>query len=241
MELYQGVLKLEHKETIAQDTVELVFWVEECTPLTGGEKLKRLPFLAGQFISIQFGEKAWRAYSIASPPSEEKVKLVVRLIPGGVASEVFREARTGDTFNFKGGFGEFTLSNVSEASLVFCGTGTGIAPLRSMILTEAQSPTPRPMTLLYGGRNKEDLAYLDDLKTWAPNLEVEIGLSRDPNASATHPCAHPCRITQFLEDMKMKGSEEFYLCGGGEMVQEVQKLLLEKGIPEQQIHMERFH
>jgi len=233
MNILSGTLTLTHKETVARDTVLMRF----ATQLADSDDTP-LPFAPGQFVSMEFGPKSWRAYSIASHPDEAEIELVVRLVEGGVASEVFRKSDLGTSFNFKGPFGHFLLTENHEATLNFCATGTGIAPLRAMILEESKKDKPRAMRLFYGGRDKDDIAYLNDLKTWAPDMEIFLGLSQ---SDASYPNAKKQRITAFLEAATFDNNDEFYLCGNGPMVKSVKSLLGEKGIEKTQIHQERFN
>lgn len=233
MQIHEGVLTLTHKQLVARDTLELRFSValQDGTTTT-------LPFQPGQFVSMEFGPKAWRAYSIASHPSETDFTLLVRLVEGGVASESFRVAEIGQTYNFKGPFGHFLLSKHSEATLNFCATGTGIAPLRTMILEEAAKESPRPMRLFYGGRNADDIAYLDKIKDWSSDIEIFLGLSR---SEEDYPNAKQQRITAFLGDFDFMDQDEFYLCGSGPMVKSVNETLASKDIPKERIFQERFN
>ncbi len=239
-----GNLILVNKTNAATDTIKLQFKYDNLATLTGEPFNEALNFEPGQFMSLGFTETAWRAYSIASVPSEEHLELMVRIVEGGVGSEALAAANIGDKFPFKGPFGHFKLSNTPEAHLVFCATGTGIAPFRSMIKAESSQDDPRPMTLLYGGKNADDLAYLEEANQWAKNLSVKLGLSRDPELKvpADLDCTvQHCRITQLLEELAISEHHEFYLCGNGAMVKSVQEILETKAISKDRIFMERFN
>lgn len=239
-----GDLVVHEKQLVATDTLQIKLHPEKLKTLTGTEVDTPFSYEPGQFVSIGFSAKAWRAYSIASLPTEDLLELTVRLVEGGVGSEAFRAAEIGEVFPFKGPFGHFGLSDTPGAHLVFCATGTGIAPFKSMIRAEAQTDNPRPMTLLYGGKNAADIAYLDELKAWSAALNIQLGLSRDPSlelpAGVTLP-AKNCRITQLLPDLDFKEDLEFYLCGNGAMVKSVQELLESHEVPKERILMERFN
>ncbi|MCF7906050.1 FAD-dependent oxidoreductase [Candidatus Gracilibacteria bacterium] len=242
--IFEGTLRLDSVRNTARDTKTFVFSLKEFHPLVPTEKIDSFSFAAGQFLSLQFTDTAWRAYSIASPPAEAKIEFVVRYVEGGTASRIWWEAKIGDTFPFKGPFGNFLLSENPDAQLVFCGTGTGVAPLRSMILTENEKENSRPMTLLYGGRDKEDIAYLDEIPTWSSSLSVSLGFSRripppDSFPNAVH--IDHGRITKFIEERDWNKKSEFYICGNGDMVQSVVTMLGQKDIPKENIFFERFN
>jgi ferredoxin-NADP reductase len=242
--LLTGNLILTSKATAATDTLKLKFKIQDLKTLTGNDFDKDFDFIPGQFVSLGFGDKAWRAYSIASVPSEAHLELMVRIVEGGVGSEAFSAAAIGDTIPFKGPFGHFQLSENEKAHLVFCATGTGIAPFRAMIKQEASQEKPRSMTLLYGGKNAADIAYLDEVNQWSEALAVQLGLSRDPNMVLPDnvQCeTSNCRITQLLENLEISANHEFYLCGNGAMVKSVQEILADKKVPKTNVFMERFN
>ncbi len=242
MNINQGKVTLTKKIEVARETIKLFFRVDELKTLMGEElSVDNWNFLPGQFISLGFDEKTWRAYSIASVPTEKEIELIVRLVPGGKGSEVLRVMSEGESLDFKGAFGHFLLSENVNKTLVFCGTGTGIAPFRSMILAETAKASPRDMVLLYGGRDAEDIAYLDDIKNWSPKLKIYLGFSRDEKAQDYAEYAHNCRITKFLEDVVYPKNSEFYICGNGDMVVSVQEILEKQSIPTSDIFMERFN
>ncbi len=240
--LYQGTIQIEEIDVVARDTKKFLFSVKKLETLTGEKmKVRGWNFQAGQFLSILFDEKVSRAYSIASTPSERLIELIIRIIPNGKGSMILDAANVGDKFEFKGPFGHFTLSENPKAHLYFLGTGTGIAPLRSMILAEMESSSPRPMSIFYGGRNRSDIAYLDEIENWNPNLEIKLGLSREENPKELGKYGTHGRITEFIENKEFGPNDEFYICGNGGMVQGVTEILEKKGIGKDQIFMERFN
>ena len=221
----EGTLILKEKTTVARETFLLCF---ECKDFPS--------FKAGQFISLKFGEKSWRAYSIASCPTDKEIHLVVRLVEGGVASAVFASCKVGDEFTYRGPYGMFVLSEDPAPHTIFCATGTGIAPIWSMIQEEIQKENPRSMELWYGGRNAKDIAYIPEIlacKQVITHLSFSQEIEDLPGAEAG-------RITQFIHRDIPEGTS-FYICGNGNMVKSVEFELLEKGIDKKAIHKERFN
>ncbi len=242
MTIYNGTCRIEAIYDKADNTKEFHLSFPFYAPLGSQEQATdTFSFQSGQFLSLGFTEKQWRAYSIASAEKEKYVILIIRLVPDGIGSSYLRSAKIGDTFPFKGPFGHFTLSNTHNAHLVFCATGTGIAPFRSMIQTENKKINPRRMTLLYGGRTQSDIAYLDEINTWASNLEVHIGLSQEENPNLSFGDVRQCRITQFIEEISDFQDKEFYICGNGNMVRSVTELLQVQGLEKNQIRTESFN
>ncbi len=235
MEIFEGELKLKSKVVVTQNLLCLRFSV---TPAN-------FQFHSGQFLSLNFGKNKWRAYSIASSPQEKKIELTVRIIPNGIASEIFKNSKIGDNFQFKGPFSNFGISSNKNRNLVFCATGTGIAPIRSIILGMNEIENQK-IKLFYGGRDSDELPYLAEIEKLAnENFEVFLGFSQKLEKTKWKNkkfiLAEKCRITKFLEEQDFEDNCEFYICGNGQMVKSVCEILNKKGIDKNKVFFERFN
>jgi CDP-4-dehydro-6-deoxyglucose reductase len=130
-----------------------------------------LSFAAGQYVSIRFHDVP-RVYSVASSPGSERLELCVRLVPGGrLTPELFQHLEPGDEVPIRGPFGEFALENPSESDVAFLATGTGVAPLRSMIdyLFEEGldriAGERRDVWMFLGAGWEDDLAYRERFRS----------------------------------------------------------------------------
>jgi CDP-4-dehydro-6-deoxyglucose reductase len=71
-----------------------------------------------------------------------------------------------DILRFEGPFGTFTLREDSAKPIVFLASGTGFAPIKSMIEACIAKSVDRPAVLYWGGRRPGDL-YLHELaQSW---------------------------------------------------------------------------
>lgn len=96
-----------------------------------------LNFQAGQYLTFEISELSKRSYSIASPPGED-LEFIISLNVHGIGSFFIDSLRKGDEVIALGPFGNFTIEQTVgkldiNNKLVFIATGTGIAPVRSMI------------------------------------------------------------------------------------------------------------
>jgi NAD(P)H-flavin reductase len=154
-----------------------------------------ITFKPGQFISfempdLQTGRLLTRAYSIASQPNRSGViTLLFNLVSGGPGSGFLFHLKAGEKTQFKGPAGHFYLREDPERELLFVASGTGIAPIRSMLLANAERPDPRPATLFWGLRSQRDLyeqEELAELSRRMPTLTAITTLSRpDPGWSGS--------------------------------------------------------
>lgn len=197
---------------------------------------KSITFKPGQFISFemphpQTGRLMTRAYSIASQPSRSDViTLLFNLVPGGAGSGFLFDLKVGDKTSFKGPAGSFYLREDPGRDLLFIASGTGITPIRSMLLANAERPDPRQATLFWGLRSQRDLYYQHELTELAqriPTLTVVTTLSR-PEPGWSGPSGRVLRLIE--ERIASVKDLAVYLCGNSAMIAEAKALLQQKGL-----------
>ena len=197
---------------------------------------KTITFKPGQFISFEMlhprtGHIVTRPYSIASQPSRSDViTLLFNLVPGGPGSTYLFGLKEGDKTHFKGPAGNFYLREDSGRGLLFIASGTGIAPIRSMLLANAERHDPRPATLLWGLRSQQDLYYqeeLGELTRRTPTLTAVTTLSRpEPGWSG-----ESGRVLRLIEEQVASVTNlSVYLCGNSAMITDSMHLLQKKGL-----------
>src|SRR5262249_43166643 len=140
----------------------------------------RVRYVPGQFISIAItlpDETRTRAYTIASSPDQAlPFEICFNRVAGGRGADWLFERRTGDTLEFTGPYGTFTMESAPAAETVFFADATAIAPIRPMIQRASSSAAPRAMTLLYAARSPEHILYraeFEALATRTPTLSFE--------------------------------------------------------------------
>ena len=197
---------------------------------------KEIAFKPGQFVSFEVsdartGRTVTRPYSVASAPgSPDKISLLFNFVPGGPGSTYLFGLREGDTTNFAGPAGNFYLRDDPTRELLFIATGTGIAPIRSMLLANAESPRPRRTTLFWGLRSERDLYYQDELTSLSmrhSETSFTITLSQPQGAWAGVTGRVTSLVKQRVSDVKQLA---VYLCGNSGMIQEVTSLIQAKGL-----------
>jgi NAD(P)H-flavin reductase len=194
-----------------------------------------IEFKAGQFISFEVrppgARPAVRPYSLASPPQQTKiVTLLFNLVPGGPGSNYLFSLKEGEEVRFKGVAGTFYLRDDLGRDLLFVATGTGIAPIRSMLLDLFSRPYGRSATLLWGLRSERDLYYQNELEAWAkryPNFSFLTTLSRPENGWT----GRVGRVTRLVEErVSTVANLSVYLCGNSTMIKDVSDIINKKGL-----------
>ena len=193
-------------------------------------------FKPGQFVSFQLlsgetGRVVTRPYSIASAPFErQQITVVLNYVPGGPGSSYLFSLKEGDRVQFRGPAGSFYLRDDPTRDLLFVATGTGIAPIRSMLLDLTARHDPRSARLYWGLRGEQDLYYqdeLDRLSTEHANVQVIVTLSRPARSWA----GRTGRVTRLVdEEIRSVDTLAVYLCGNSAMITEVTAILSSKGL-----------
>jgi NAD(P)H-flavin reductase/ferredoxin len=129
----------------------------------------RAKFRAGQYLTVALPDGDSRNYSMANPPHQnDGAVLHVRRVPGGRFSGPLLDGLAkGDALTVELPFGEFVLDPDSDRPAVLVATGTGFAPVKSIVEDQIKAGGRRRMHLYWGARRHEDL-YLADLPArWA--------------------------------------------------------------------------
>lgn len=199
-------------------------------------------FKAGQFVNISFreGETLYRKpYSIASKPDgTSNISLCIKLVKDGKTTPVLFEKKEGFEVEVMGPLGLFTLEKSSKDNLLFIGTGTGVAPLKSMIEDELSRDNEKQLTLILGVRYENELLYkkeFEKLEEENPNFKFIQVVSR-PTEEWEGRRGH---VQDNFDSIDVLNSEA-YICGLPIMVEEVMKKLQELGIDEDCIHHEKY-
>ncbi|MEM9913954.1 MAG: ferredoxin--NADP reductase [Planctomycetota bacterium] len=211
-----------------------------------------------------------RAYSIASPATQKEALdfYIVRVDDGKLTPSLW-DIEVGQTLfmNDKIG-GHFCLptddegqATTADKTLVMVGTGTGLAPFRSMYLTYREAPTGEKrwdrFVLLDGCRLAQDLGYYEELSQWAEDDERFVYLptvTREPDDSGWS--GFRGRVNALLEPEAFEAAAgvpldpascEVFLCGNPQMIDQVEAKLTERGFvthdrkhPEGNLHFERY-
>jgi len=206
---------------------------------------ERLQFLAGQYLEFLLRDGTRRSFSMANAPhDDELIQLHVRHVPGGhFTDHVFGKMKERDILRFEGPHGTFFLREDSDKPIVFVASGTGFAPMKSVIEHALAEGVQRPMTLYWGGRRPKDL-YLNDLPLkWAAEYP---GLRYVPVISDALPEDAWTGRTGFvhravMEDFPDLSGHQVYACGVPVMVDAARRdFVAQCGLPEDEFYADSF-
>ncbi len=130
---------------------------------------QRLEFLAGQYLEFILNDGTRRSFSMGNAPHDDEfVQLHVRHVAGGQFTDhVFGKMKEKDILRFEAPLGTFFLREDSDKPIVFVASGTGFAPIKSIVEHALHKGITRPMTLYWGGRRPADLYMHPLAEKWA--------------------------------------------------------------------------
>src|SRR3989338_8914013 len=212
-------------------------------------------FSAGQFIQIHVPTEstdAFRSYSLSSSPADQHIELCAKLLPGGLASEFFRNMNVGDELRFAGPRGQFTFREESDAH-IFVATGVGLAPIMGILRDKiehhvkpaetagpvGEKKTNKEKRLLFGVRTEDDIFWqdrLDSLQSLSDRFSYHLTLSQPKTGGGWSGLRG--HVTDHLLPNLI--DHEWYLCGGAGMVKDVRQQLLANGVAKERVHFEIF-
>jgi phenol/toluene 2-monooxygenase (NADH) P5/A5 len=200
-----------------------------------------LDFDAGQWISVPFGPKIVRAWSMLSTPARKRtLTLAVDVSPGGLGSQWLRGLKPGDPVEFKGPTGGFMFTRADPRRAVFVAEEIGIVPVRSILADLYETGFGRPASLIYWARDPSWLLYDAEFRslarrypgfTYLPAVrEAQAGWRGETGEAA----AIVDRLVHSVDRLVV------YVCGGGDTVNAVRDALVKKGMDRKSVKWEKF-
>jgi ferredoxin-NADP reductase len=198
-------------------------------------------FEAGQWISVPFGPKIVRAWSMASSPNRRDViTLSVDVAPGGIGSQWIDALAPGAAITFKGPTGGFVFNRADARRALFVAEEIGIVPIRSILTGLYETGYGRPTGLIFWARDPGWLLYDADFRslarrypafTYFPSArEAPAGWRGDRGE------AHEVvdRLVHSVDRLVA------HVCGGAETINRVRDVLVRKGMDRKSVKWEKF-
>ena len=195
-----------------------------------------LAFEAGQWVSVPFGPKHVRAYSLASTPrSPSTLTLCADVAPAGLGSRWFRALAPGQEVEFKGPLGGFVFDRADTRRPVFVAEEIGIVPIRAILNDLDEAGAARPATLVYQARDAADLVYDAELRDRARRLD---GFAYHPLVPAGPEAPQAAELVdRLVQDVTGLVA---YVAGGERTIARVREVLMAKGLERKAVKWEKF-
>ncbi|GAB4561638.1 MAG: phenylacetate-CoA oxygenase/reductase subunit PaaK [Rhizobacter sp.] len=209
-------------------------------------------FTQGQYLTLRKqidGQDLRRSYSICAGVDDGELRVGVRKVRGGVFSNwINTRLAPGDSVDVMAPQGRFFVPIEPQAKRHHLGIagGSGITPILSIMKTVlAREPHSR-FTLIYGNRSVKSTMFkeeIEDLKNrYLTRLVLHHVFSDEhTDAPINMGLMDRAKVGEFLAAVVPgSGIAHAYVCGPFQMNDEAQAALLDAGVPEERIHIERF-
>ena len=213
----------------------------------------KFAFKAGQHLTLRAtlnGEEVRRNYSLCTAPDESDWMVTVKRIGGGLFSNwVGDNLKAGDTIDVMPPHGSFTteFAPSQKRHLVGIAGGSGITPVMSLIRTTLRLEPQSRFTLLYGNRDSSSVIFLDALASlkdkYLDRLELYHFLdAEDQDIDLFNGMLNRERCDEAIAALVPGAAEVdgWFICGPGPMMDAAEGALLDRNIPKDRIHIERF-
>ncbi|MFF8036060.1 2Fe-2S iron-sulfur cluster-binding protein [Streptomyces sp. NPDC016626] len=200
-------------------------------------------FRPGQFFTLVAdidGRTVRRAYSASSAPGSSRLEVTVKHIGGGrFSTHVHRDLRVGDRLAVRGPSGSFHAGPQPSDQIVLVAAGSGVTPMMSMIRTRlAVQPGRDRIALLYSSRSAEEIIFGDELARLAKDHPDRLSVThvltrRDGRLDADG-------IRRWVTSLSPAQDAHYYVCGPGPLMDAVQDVLHELGVPDELVHQEHY-
>ena len=195
-------------------------------------------FLEGQFIDIIGPNSIRRSYSIASISSNNKITLLIKKVKDGKFSHYwFDKAKLNDLLRIEGPKGTFFLRDRAKP-LVFLATGTGIAPIISILDGLDSDPDFNQMgsiSLFWGNRVQQDFVWSPNFKKI--NVDFYPIVSKDDddwNGEIGHVQDVALRVLNNIKKVNV------YACGASVMIDCAKSNFIRSGLNEKDFYSDKF-
>lgn len=200
-----------------------------------------LAYLPGQYGNVQLGDGRHRSFSMASKPAGAWVDFHVQRVPGGEFTD--RQLATleqGTTLDIELPHGQFRFHAEDYRPLVMVATGTGLAPIKSILESLMDDNDCPPVTLYWGARTPADLYLHDEILTWTERLyefQYVPVLSRADESWAGRRGYVQDAVIADLPDLS---EHAIYLCGSPAMIEDAKGAFLRHGASPEHIYSDIF-
>ncbi|MES3000657.1 MAG: FAD-binding oxidoreductase [Pseudomonadota bacterium] len=194
---------------------------------------QRAKFKAGQYLQVMLPDGSRRCYSMANPPHEsDAIQLHIRHVPGGQFTQAVPQLKAGDTLQVELPYGNFELKEESTAPMLCVVGGTGFAPVKSLLDDMVKKGVKRPVTLVWGGRDRSGLYLMAAVERWQklmPGFTFVPAL--EDAAQAQELGGFQGRVDDAVRTrFESLAGYEVYCCGSPTMVAAVRKSCDERGL-----------
>ncbi len=216
------------------------------------DELKEIfQFKQGQSLTMRTiinGEEVRRTYSICASPAENKLKVAIKKVEGGLFS-IFanQQLKKDEVVEVMPPIGKFytELNPSNQKNYLAFAAGSGITPIISIIKTTLQTEPQSNFTLVFGNKNRSSIIFFEELEGLKNKYIERFNFIHVLSRERTESTLNSGRVnTEKLEALKKLIDyhliDETFICGPEEMLFCIKDYLEALGIDKKKIHFELF-
>lgn len=206
----------------------------------------------GQYLTLRTsldGKELRRSYSICSALQDNRLRVAIKRVSGGVFSNWAAEnLLPGASIDVMQPQGNFCLKQSEQTSrhIVAFASGSGITPILSIVKTALNAEPDAKVTLVYGNRSSSGVMFKDELADLKDDYLGRFNLvwvmSRESqdiplfNGRIDYEkCSHI--LTHWIEPEDI---DDVFVCGPEDMMLAVSRALQDKGVDKTRTKVELF-
>jgi ring-1,2-phenylacetyl-CoA epoxidase subunit PaaE len=212
--------------------------------------------LPGQHIVLRAdldGEEARRTYSLVNAPGEWPLRIVARIHERGrMSRHLAQSVKAGDRIDVLPPNGSLTprltQADPAGATRTYAGfaSGCGITPVLSIAKAVLQADARNQFILFYGNSSTGRVMCLEEVlglkDRYVDRLALHFLMSQEPQEVALYNGRLDAARVRELAHTLFKPDQiaEFFVCGPGDMIEQVSAVLRELNVGAERIHGEHF-
>jgi ring-1,2-phenylacetyl-CoA epoxidase subunit PaaE len=208
-------------------------------------------FTPGQYLTLRAtvdGADVRRSYSISSPLGADGLTVGVRRVDDGVFSSYANDVlKAGDALQVMTPEGNFTAKAGGTEKYLLLAAGSGITPMMSIAASTLEASPDSEVTLVYGNRTtgsvmfREALEFLKDRHLGRMTL-IHVLSREEQDVPLLNGRVDADKVTALVNvgAIDPAGADAVFICGPGEMIDEVAGALETLGVPKTKIRTEHF-
>jgi ferredoxin-NADP reductase len=197
------------------------------------------PRAAGQYVLLTLDEGSTHAFSLAAPFSAADPTRFEIAAARGTTAESLLQLEPGSVVSVTGPSGALVWK--ADAPTLLVATGTGISPLRAILLEQLERRSSVPICLLFGCRDAAEELWGAEFSELAREHARFRYLPTHSQPASRH-AGRIGRVQGYLPELvrELGPNLRAYLCGHTPMVNDCATLLLEQSVPPEHIHGESY-
>ncbi len=202
-----------------------------------------LEFLPGQYAYLKLGSPRSpeeHPFSLSSSSERpERIEFAIKEL-GDFTNEIGKVPAGTPAF-VDGPHGSFSIDLDEAPGYVLIAGGIGIAPFMSIIRTMADRGDPRPVLLIYGEKEWDQVAFREELESLRERMPLQVVYTLDNPPEGWEGETGFVDEDFLRRNLPREGFErQVLICGPNPMIDAVERALARCGIPERNITAERF-